>query len=266
MKRELCIALFGINTRILAFTPDSLFQPQTKGRGAQLTPSLRTFTSSRSEQDLSLPWEDFQEWALRDNVDKYVVSVPRPGASKPHLYGLWRSLSREVVELSGYPADHLRERYEAQQKQNEASTDRMSSSQKPIPDILPLLDEYEFEPSGGLSGRVYGIPGIAEGSKVETTALRDVQTTVPQGYVLTDEVVYELGSPLRTPYSLDGVKRPSILEVTESLASNALSVGGEAANGNSNLIQLGGLTGVLLVGATAVGMLSHHLTVNVFWV
>eukprot|EP00547_Thalassionema_nitzschioides_P001180 CAMPEP_0194214888 /NCGR_PEP_ID=MMETSP0156-20130528/16300_1 /TAXON_ID=33649 /ORGANISM="Thalassionema nitzschioides, Strain L26-B" /LENGTH=254 /DNA_ID=CAMNT_0038943249 /DNA_START=68 /DNA_END=829 /DNA_ORIENTATION=+ len=254
----------------MAFTPDPLFQPQIKGRIAQLEPSLRTFTSSRREQEFSLPWTDFQDWALRDNVNKYLVSVPRPGASKPHLYGLWRSLSREVVELSGYPADHLRERYEAQQKQNEASPDNLNNSKKPIPDILPLLDEYEFEPSGGLSGRVYGIPGVAEGSKIETTSLRDVQTTVPQGYVLTDEVVYELGSPLRTPDSLDGAKRPSIFEAGESFASNALSLGGEAANKAANsdgdLIRLGGLTGILLAGATAVGMLSHHLTVNVFWV
>jgi len=32
------------------------------------------------------------------------------------------------------------------------------------------------------------------------------------------------------------------------------------------LVKLGASTGLLLAGATAVNMLSHHLTVNVFWV
>lgn len=262
--REKIIALFAIVTGIMAFTPDPLhLQPQTKGRSIPSAFSLKTFTSSQGGQELSLPWTDFQDWALRDNMEKYVVSVPRPGASKPQLFGLWRSLSREVVELSGYPADQLRERYEAQQQQNNEATEK---SKKPIPDILPMLDEYEFEPSGGLSGRVYGIPGIAEGSKIETTALRDVQITVPKGYVLTDEVVYELGSPLRTPYSLDGVERPSLSKTAESLTSNALSFSDDVSKGDDMLIKLGGLTGVVLAGASAVGMLSHHLTVNVFWV
>mmetsp|Transcript_10684 Transcript_10684/g.16367 ORF Transcript_10684/g.16367 Transcript_10684/m.16367 type:complete len:265 (-) Transcript_10684:1739-2533(-) len=264
MRKELFIALFGIITGIMAFTPDPLhLHPQTKESSIPSAFSLRTFTSSRGDQDLSLPWTHFQDWALRDNMEKYVVSVPRPGASKPQLYGLWRSLSREVVELSGYPANQLREQYEAQQQENDETTEK---SKKPIPDILPMLDEYEFEPSGGLSGRVYGIPGIAEGSKIETTALRDVQITVPKGYVLTDEVVYELGSPLRTPYALDGVNRPSISKTTKSLTSNALSFSEDVSKGDDMLIKLGGLTGVVLAGATALGMLSHHLTVNVFWV
>ena len=35
---------------------------------------------------------------------------------------------------------------------------------------------------------------------------------------------------------------------------------------NQDLVYLGGATAMLLASATAVGMLSHHLTVNVFWV
>ena len=35
---------------------------------------------------------------------------------------------------------------------------------------------------------------------------------------------------------------------------------------NQDMIYLGGATALLLTAATAVGMLSHHLTVNVFWV
>ena len=35
---------------------------------------------------------------------------------------------------------------------------------------------------------------------------------------------------------------------------------------DSNLVNLGATTAILLGGATAFNMLSHHLTVNVFWV
>jgi len=35
---------------------------------------------------------------------------------------------------------------------------------------------------------------------------------------------------------------------------------------NRDLAYLGGATAMLLASASAVGMLSHHLTVNVFWV
>ena len=38
------------------------------------------------------------------------------------------------------------------------------------------------------------------------------------------------------------------------------------AESNQDLAYLGGATAMLLASATAVGMLSHHLTVNVFWV
>ena len=38
------------------------------------------------------------------------------------------------------------------------------------------------------------------------------------------------------------------------------------AEANRDLVYLGGATAMLLAGASAVGALSHHLTVNVFWV
>ncbi len=38
------------------------------------------------------------------------------------------------------------------------------------------------------------------------------------------------------------------------------------AESNRDLVYLGGATAMLLAGASAVSALSHHLTVNVFWV
>ena len=35
---------------------------------------------------------------------------------------------------------------------------------------------------------------------------------------------------------------------------------------NRDIVYLGGATAMLLASASAVGMLSHHLTVNFFWV
>jgi len=231
----------------------------------------------QQQNELSLPWTEFQDWALRDNISKYLVSIPRPGATEPQLYGLWRTLSNEVVELSGYPAEILQQRYEEQQQKEQ------SPSLSTTPVILPLLDQYEFETSGGLSGRVYGIPGVAEGSKIQTTALRAIQTTLPKGYVLTDdnqEIIYELGSPIRLPYDANNRQQQLLTTTADKMttmtttqlaasADDVLSQAGRAATvvvgDDAMLIRLGAITGILLAGATAVNMLSHHLTVNVFW-
>jgi len=246
--------------------------PSVSPENSDSASSSSSSSYTNEEDKFSLPWTDFQEWALRDNILKYVVSVPRKGADKPELYALWRSMSREVVELSGYPVDMLREKY---RKQLTDEPGQMSSN----PGILPLLDDYEFEISGGLSGRVYGIPGVADGSKIETTSVSEVQLTLPKGYVLTDDgaVVYELGTPMRDSYNtLDGAKQ-SASSMASSMASSAiqtagvvtqeaLTTSGDAVPGGDMLVRLGASTGILLAGATAINMLSHHMTVNVFWV
>jgi hypothetical protein len=238
--------------------------------------SIPSNVSPDDDDRFSLPWTDFQEWALRDNILKYVVSVPRKGADKPELYALWRTMTREVFELSGYPVDMLREKYK---KQLMTEPDQMSSN----PGILPLLDEYEFATAGGLSGRVYGIPGVADGSKIETSSVSEVQLTLPKGYVLTDDasIVYELGTPMRNSYiTIDNTD--SAIGSAKYLASGALQTAGEMADGalrtaastaesaslpeDAMLVRLGASTGILLAGATAINLLSHHLTVNMFWV
>jgi len=141
---------------------------------------------------------------------------------------------------------------------------------------------FEFQESnGGVSVKIEGLRGIADGTIAQTSPLMYVQLTVPRGYVLTEDgsSAYELGSPLSEEgFSLDiarmgitinadDVKRTlkSGVEETGKVASSiALSVGDQETT--NMLVNLGATTAILLGGATAVNMLAHHLTVNVFWV
>jgi hypothetical protein len=154
-----------------------------------------------------------------------------------------------------------------------------------------MVDDFEFASNGGVSGRAYGIPGIADGTKINTPPLVSVEQTVPLGYVTTEEdelgvaFSYELGiSASSSVYSLDGTERSSALLsarrlVLEGAAGSSKRLADVAKDmqvtgsgllsdteSNRDLLYLGGATAMLLASATAVGMLSHHLTVNVFWV
>jgi hypothetical protein len=224
-----------------------------------------------SSNELDMPWSKFQEWALRDNLPRYVVAIPVGTRGRQKLFALWRTMSREVTELSGYPIEMLQEMHTRQLKHKENSDAALPIT----PDVLPVLDEFKFESSGGLSGCVYGIPGVADGTKIETTMVKDVQFTVPRGYVQTADgaVAYELGTPLRDFYSLDGTSG-TMREISSSMAKTAAELAkGVAVNTppadedpDTMLVRLGVVTAVALGGATAMSMLSHHLTFNVFWV
>ncbi|KAI2504604.1 hypothetical protein MHU86_9816 [Fragilaria crotonensis] len=275
------VCALALPSRTLGFAPHPACMLSRKSDVVYL--SLRSSTdndsvatndrSQQSEKDtFSLPWTDFQAWALRDNILKYIISIPREGSDEPTVYALWRTMSREVIELSGYPVDTLQEKYKLQVTNDPGS----SVSGCDSPGALPLLDEYEFQITGGLSGRVYGIPGVAEGTRIETTSVTQVQLTIPLGYVLTEDasVAYELGTPYREiSYSLDGMDRSKIGSLASGvgqaagdLVKGAMSPNMNSVPGDDMLVRLGASTAILLTGATALNMLSHHLTVNVFWV
>lgn len=117
-----------------------------------------------------------------------------------------------------------------------------------------------------------------------------MEVTIPLGYVLTEDIgiAYEIGSPLQSDqgvvndseaYSMSGVTRKAgqvAGSVNQAAASNLAAMARQASSSNGSrtendesnalLVQLGASTGLLLAGATAVSLLSHHLTVNVFWV
>jgi len=62
------------------------------------------------------------------------------------------------------------------------------------------------------------------------------------------------------------VKKKSLVEITSDIANN-INVPPIISNDTDGLLlRLGGTTGIFLAGATAINMLSHHMTVNVFWV
>ena len=168
-------------------------------------------------------------------------------------------MGREVVELSGYPTDMLQQMHTQQLIQGESTPTNPSLSKSPS--MLPLLDDYQFETSGGLSGKVYGIVGLLDGTRVETSRVKDVQVTLPKGYIQTEDgsVAYELGLPLRTTEGVDY----SLGLTSAKGISQAIS---QRSTDTDFLLQIGASTGIVLAAATAMNMLSHHLTINVFWV
>lgn len=276
-------------------------------------------SNSRSRQEISVthhydqhdcsswPWSEQQTWMLQDQVPRYTVQVPVTTTTTTtttfkeqslQVYCLWRTLSQEVTEFSGYPLPVLMERYRRVQQQQQQTTEPGSSWKSrsaTLFTVLPYLDEFAFSSSGGLSGRVYGVPGVADGSVIETTPVENIAVTVPRGFVQTQDgtILYELGRPAAAAdgggYSLgyggssgfhtrqellqEAASRwkqqyqPSLMSATQQLQRSL------AANNNDNVVvvdpeltQLGALTAMVIGGALAFETLSHHLTVNVFWV
>ena len=303
-------SISSMNTRTRAVSASGPFSVSVKGR--------------KNELDLDLPWGDRQEWALMDNIGKYLVTIPKfegevggSGGSGSgdggNEYAMWRSLTRDVIELTGYDAEILRQKYVESKMKNDkdAGTDTDSDidddtdddtdseigaakATATAPGLLPLLDQFEFQSNGGVSGQIQGLKGIADGTTVQTSPLVHVQLTVPRGYVLTEDgsSAYELGVPVSEDfYSLDiakmntnmgkniqdmdagdmnmaGVVKAGV-EGTGKLPGNMASAAITSAGDEETtrmLVNLGATTGILLGGAMAVNLLSHHLTVNMFWV
>jgi len=276
--------------------------------------STRTSTTkhkSRSLQDLDLPWGKRQSWALKDCVNNYLVEIPQLNNDNGDdngdcTYVMWRALTRENIELAGYDIEFLRLKYvdemadddndsgnEYENGNTNTNTDAPVKTKAKAPGALPLLDNFEFQSNGGVSGKIQGLRGIADGTTVQTSPLVHVQLTIPRGYVLTEDgsAAYELGFPLSEErYSVDiakmNVNMPNMsmsnmamsidgdelkrtiqsgVEETGKVASSiAVSVGDRETT--NMLVNLGASTAILLGGATAFNMLAHHLTVNVFWV
>ena len=253
------------------------------------TPGTKRKNRSRNVSDrdmdmMDLPWGKRQTWALKDSVNKYLVEIPQlenDNGDGDCTYVMWRALTRENIELAGYDIEFLRRKYVQIMRDEDNNDEDEEDTPVKAPGALPLLDNFEFQSNGGVSGKIEGLRGIADGTIAQTSPLMYVQLTVPRGYVLTEDgsSAYELGSPLSEEgFSLDiarmgitinadDVKRTlkSGVEETGKVASSiALSVGDQETT--NMLVNLGATTAILLGGATAVNMLAHHLTVNVFWV
>ncbi|KAL7465995.1 hypothetical protein ACHAXS_006286 [Conticribra weissflogii] len=271
--------------------------PLTRKKYVKLSlASTNSATEVNKGDDLDMPWTEVQDWALRDNLAKFTAVLPSSTTGgKPKKYAMWRTLTREVPELAGYPIPFLVKMHQ-RALENDAAKSNSTLSDDCAPGVLPMVDDFEFASNGGIIGRAYGLLGVADGTRIQTPPLIAVERTIPLGYVTTEEIgdgrvgnlpgfSYELGTCASSSvYSLDGSERSAallsarrlvvegVVGSSTRLASTAkdLAVTGSGLltddEANSDLIYLGGATAMLLASATAVGMLSHHLTVNVFWV
>jgi len=225
-------------------------------------------TKQKQKQQLDLPWNDSQQWALRDKLSRFSVQIPVENDMR--LYVLWRNLVQDTPELQGYPLSFLVERLQEMKEELPVGLQRAEKQ------ILPYLDHFLFENSGGLTGNVYGVEGVAEGTRIQTTPVGDVEVTVPKGFVRAGSIIYELGQPQTVSLATNGSSQygkdwqrngkelaASMLASKSDLASTSQQSDGAL---DPEIINLAGLTAIVLAGATAAETLSHHLTVNIFWV
>jgi hypothetical protein len=263
-------------------------------------------SSSSSSSSYVYPWSKNQEWALRDNLPKYIIRIPMKQKiilssnntnnniinSNPQQqqqqqenkvvlqsYVLWRSLLQDVPELAGYPVDFLQARYRERQQEKQDAINNINVVVDDI-GVLPYLQDYEFSTQGGVCGTVYGLEGVADGSRIETSAVTNVQETLRNGYIQTSDgsAAFELGRPISIGGGEVGEGWKMLASTGSSKAAAAAANGLKEKAGSlarpqnavddadGLLLRLGATTGILLAGAAAINMISHHMTVNVFWV
>jgi hypothetical protein len=258
----------------------SITSSTTETSNSSSSPSLED-----QEKDDTTPriWSEWQEWAMQDNVPKFLITIPPPQSTvvdPPQKFILWRNMVRDVPEFHGYTAPLIRSMYVQRRR-------KLDSEDADVPPILPLIEQFTFEPNRGMSGIVYGFQGIADGTRITTPPLYDLHQTIQLGYVYTREegksgpvLAYEIGSPSQHQYEegnlwLDILRRRRQKQVLLPINSSS-SLGGtplqegtmlfREENGPNNLGSLVSITAIVLGTATAANILSHHLTVNIFWI
>jgi len=268
--------------------------PETNSSSFQMNEEANSFEQSESETTRSYPWSEVQQWTLRDSLPKYTIRIPikqkkmitstkSQEETVISSFALWKTLQNDVPELAGYPIEFLQDRYEdilrGDQTKNDKADDEgenngaiKSVEPPPAPGILPYLQDYEFSSAGGVSGYVYGMDGVSDGSRIETSAVGDVKESLPRGFIQTSDgyASFELGNPLQSDALIEkgtAAVTSTLKDVSNIATSDQMrSALSEIDNGDGMLLRLGALSGILLAGATGISMLSHHLTVNVFWV
>jgi len=257
-------------------TTDASTPSQSTKDDDSSTESSSNLKQDKKDREFVMPWSDLQNSALRDNLSKYTVRIPlkvTPDSDQQEsqVFCLWRTMLKEVPELAGYPIDFLQDMHQLQIEKNETLLEV-------TPGLLPYLEDYEFATAGGVSGAIFGVPGLADGTSIQTSAVSNIEVTLPQGFVRTQDgsAAYEVGKPKRQEFASGGADLSSssteaLEKGGELLKSVANTAGGamekvDLEEGDAMLARLGASTAILLAGATAVNMLAHHLTVNVFWV
>jgi hypothetical protein len=275
-------------------TPESINSPSDESPiQTTATTALPLEPLRNGRQMLDMPWNSVQSNALSDKVSRFTIQIlPLNDATADKVpnqrYILWRNLQYDTPELAGYPLEFLVERL------HEVATERQILQHVNHANILPFLDEYEFESSGGLTGNVYGVAGVADGTRIRTPPVALVQDTLPHNFVRTanGSVIYELGRPAlsieskeqpetnqseeQELYSLSGVSKrwnrdgkQMAVAMLGTKQTDTRKIGQQQRNDgmiDTDLLNLGGLTALVIGGAMAMESLSHHLTVNVFWI
>lgn len=253
-----------------------------------------SLSMSISDNQIEMPWSKNQEWALQDKISKYTINIPslnnptlKGGGINKATFALWHTMRKETTEIMGYDIDYLYDKYATMIKDENGKTE--DGMIYPPPGVLPFIDEFEFCNNGGMKGKVYGLFGIEPGTEIVTSPLKDVELTLPKGFVMTQDGIcaYELGITTSERLSIgsknigivDGVYSMDLSAMREDGTKLVSNVGEQSGRLASNVVEelgdpktsqmivnLASTTAILLGGATAMNMLSHHLTVNVFWV
>ncbi len=196
----------------------------------------------------AIPWTKFQDWALSDNIMDYVV----PNTSPPVI--LYRSLISSVPELTGYETSviqsHLRDIKEM--PQFAALSDGGSGA-------LPFLDNIEVSADDTLTGDVYSLPGVTDGTRIRTARLSNLSLTLPSHYAVSvdSKLFYELGTLSSASASLEVPKLSALPSLDQSMLTSANEI---------PLNSIVALSAAVISSSFLFNLLSHHLTLNVFWV
>ena len=229
-------------------------------------------------------WSQWQDWALIDNLSTYLVPL-----HKNTMAARWRAMVRDIPELNGFSIEFVQLQYKrlldmqnkTDEKRKEPSKTKgimsihteetggktIKSIKLPtniLPELLPLLDGYTFEKNDQMRGYAYNINGVADGTILTTPPLKSISTSVSKGWIESEVggIVYELGVPLEM---YNKSKKANFYSLDFGNAANdSLYVSGLAKD--TTLLNLGALTGMLLLSATAFNSISHHVSIHVYWV
>lgn len=236
---------------------------------------------------LTLPWSDMQEWALKDNISKYTITIPTKNVNvnnndnNNYSFILWNTMINEVTELHGYSISYLSTKLKYINTNTDTNMNQNMDMDMNMASV-PYMTNYEFVTNGGIKGEVYNKEGIADGSIIITNPLMNVRNTLPNGYVQTISnndndtigIIYELGYALSNNNGKQQQQQQYSSMMLQSLSNvnnNIMTTATTNANTENNDIfdlvkNVGGVTAIALGSGIVYNLLTHHLTVNVFWV
>lgn len=241
-------AALAAATLLCAPSPAAGFAPRL-GAGARRAPTaaasyLETLASSPdpgSEED-GAAWDEPARWALLDAAEALKISSPVTGAT--HVP--WRSVQRRLPARAE-DAAALRSKWAALR---EVEVDA-------APPLLPLLESWEaLADDAGLTGLVDG-----RATFLARACPGGDRSLEAQYYITETGVAYEIGGP--SDKQVEAWRRPAPDAAAAAEAAADAAAGGLAAARGIGA----GVLAVPVLGlaaAVAMGVLTHHLQIEVF--